>query len=634
MPVAGRGRSRERLDRRARRSRRKRVLLASVLGTSLLLAATVLLLWQSAGYQRALLRQQGQAVLGLEYEFLVLAFGRVHTDLLHLAWERDVYEHANGAGGDPARLKRELELFLALHPDYDEVRIYAPERTLVARAGRGPPGRGKVGSEHPVPKRTPETIPETIVIETKSPDRERFPDQQFPGAALLTPGDVLVSAFRPKPGPNDGMPGPPILGLATLALTSGERPAGYVTLAYRGEGLLRNVSGIGRGFAGEVMIVSSHGEYLRAAPGRQARGGRPGHDEGFRADFPAAWDMLQSRSDGTFSTPEGDFAFQLLSPGQRYAPTGRVRGAHGFAAASGNGFFLVTRVGPEILHQRLYDEGARVLPAMALALLPVLLLAWTWAQASTQRGVQDRRLYDSEHRLRRLSGALLAAQEAERRSISRDLHDELGQQATAIAITLRTTASNLDGVCVPGPDRPNAPLRELRGRLAGAIAGMDTLIETLHALAFQLRPSVLDDLGLRQAVDSLVTELRERTGAQIECTVTGEPRKEAESGTGLSPTASENVYRIVQEALRNAVTHSGARRIRVDLRWGEERIDLAIEDDGRGFDRRRAGFDRLGILGMRERAELLNGTLELETRPGHGTRITVSIPCGQEPHWQ
>jgi two-component system, NarL family, sensor histidine kinase UhpB len=209
---------------------------------------------------------------------------------------------------------------------------------------------------------------------------------------------------------------------------------------------------------------------------------------------------------------------------------------------------------------------------------------------------------------RRTSSAALAAQEEERARIARDLHDEVNQSLTGLLLRLEAA-------------RVKAPV-ELAHELADTKALANQAMEELLMLARQLRPTALDDLGLKAALASHVSEL----GRQ------GKIKTSFEAHGDFSALPSDVqlvVYRVAQEALSNAARHSGADTVRVrllrDRSAGGDRVELTVGDDGSGFT-----FDQaargLGIAGMRERALLVGGDVEVESRPNVGTRVSLRVP--------
>ncbi|MFL5806809.1 MAG: MEDS domain-containing protein [Roseiflexaceae bacterium] len=235
-------------------------------------------------------------------------------------------------------------------------------------------------------------------------------------------------------------------------------------------------------------------------------------------------------------------------------------------------------------------------------------------RAEAERAHLYEQVQASHEQLQILSHQLLQAQEAERRAIARELHDEIGQRLTALGLTL-TTSRQLP------PDQAQA-------RLAEAQSLVRDLIEQVRNLALDLRPAMLDDLGL---LPTLVW-LFERYTTQMNLSVRFEHRGLEEQRFG--PEVETTAYRIVQEALTNVVRHAGAPDVIVRIWADADTLSVVIQDQGRGFDpqaiRTRAS---IGLAGMQERAALLGGELTIESARGAGTRVTVVLPLnGGEPH--
>jgi len=204
---------------------------------------------------------------------------------------------------------------------------------------------------------------------------------------------------------------------------------------------------------------------------------------------------------------------------------------------------------------------------------------------------------------RRSSSAALRAQEEERARVARDLHDQVNQSLTGVLLRLEATRSE-------APPELEAEIEET-SRLTHQ--AMDELL----TVARQLRPTALDDLGLRAAIAGLVEQL-DLPGltATFECD---------DDPAGLDPDVQLVIYRVSQEAIGNAVRHSGAARVEVSLAREGERFALTVADDGSGFtfDQATSG---LGLGGMRERAILVGGEIDIESRPGRGTTVRLLVP--------
>jgi signal transduction histidine kinase len=248
--------------------------------------------------------------------------------------------------------------------------------------------------------------------------------------------------------------------------------------------------------------------------------------------------------------------------------------------------------------------------ALASALLLVVACMIYILRLERQTQVRYVQLARNRHELQRLSSRLVDAQESERRSISRELHDEIGQSLGALLVDLSRLSAS-----VP-PDRPE--VKEQVERMKGVA---ERSVQAVRNIALLLRPSMLDDLGLGPALEWQGREVSRRSDIEVEV--------HAESASAdLPPEYATTIYRLVQEALNNAVRHSGARTAKVELERAGRRVCVRISDDGRGFDPKRTRG--LGILGMEERVKRLGGDFTVLSSPGQGTRIAADLPLPTE----
>ena len=220
---------------------------------------------------------------------------------------------------------------------------------------------------------------------------------------------------------------------------------------------------------------------------------------------------------------------------------------------------------------------------------------------------------DKEQRLRELSGRAVAMQEAERRALSRELHDSAGQALTAIRINLQLLAE-LAG---------NDPAKTMASR---TMELADSTLEEIRRVVDRLAPAVLDDLGLQGAVTRHCDDFSERTGVEIEYDFAELEHPGVDTGVETA------AYRIVQESLTNIARHAEASRVeihlrRVDVGGPADRICIDIIDDGQGFDVDEVrAKGRRGLEGMRERVELIGGSIEIDATPGEGATIHAELP--------
>jgi signal transduction histidine kinase len=219
-----------------------------------------------------------------------------------------------------------------------------------------------------------------------------------------------------------------------------------------------------------------------------------------------------------------------------------------------------------------------------------------------------------QEQLRRLSRQILSAQEEERKEISRELHDVIAQTLTGINVRLAALKKEA-ALNTKGLDRNIARTQRL----------VEKSVDIVHQFARELRPAVLDDLGLIPALHSSLKNFMARTGVRARLT--------AFAGVEQLDTARRTVlFRVAQEALTNVARHAQASGVEVSIQKLPDCISMKIKDDGKSFEVERVlrgkGSKRLGLLGMRERLQMVGGRLDVQSAPGQGTAITAQIPLG------
>ena len=232
------------------------------------------------------------------------------------------------------------------------------------------------------------------------------------------------------------------------------------------------------------------------------------------------------------------------------------------------------------------------------------------------RDITERR--QTEHQLRSLTTQLITAQEEERRRISRELHDDINQRLALLVVEMGRLETNF-----PVPfSAARQDFQSLAQRLAA-------ISDDVRRIAYQFHPSILDDLGLSEALAQLANAFSENTG--IKTIVVQE-----DFGESLPQDISSCLYRIVQESLANVRKHAKASRVELELTCDDQDITLCIHDSGVGFDLERARIDHrgLGLVSMRERVQSVHGRFEIQAEPGQGTRILVQIPLPGAHHEQ
>lgn len=548
----------------------RRGLAASLVGIALVGIVAGLVHRQDLRHREALLLREGSYVVAVERDFLARELGAVQSDLLFLAQQPMLLQLLDGDTSVIPALEREYAGFARTKPLYDQIRFIDDAGLEVVRVNR----RGSA-----------------VEIVAKEGLQAKASRYYFREAITLPPGEIFVSPLDLNVERGEiEQPPSPVIRLVTPVTGRSER-RGLLVLNYAGAKLLRELRGIASTARGDLMLVNQQGQYLQAPDPRREWGWLLGHTASFHSEYPEAWESIRS-AEGSQVQIGGDlFTAQ------------RVPLAAGSAAFE-SAVVIISRIPMREAMNR--NTQWRVVGATLAILIGIIAIAFSWARSTAVRRQHETHVAESEARLRLLSSRLLAAQEEERKSLSRALHDELGQRVTAIALDLKAAIRR----------HPSAP----DPALVRAVSGIEGVLSGLHEVATRIRPSVLDDLGLADALDSLVSEYEERTGIRVEADIGHLPGR-------LSAEAGENLYRIVQEALSNVAAHAGTSFARVKLAADSERVVLTIEDEGRGFDLASLGASsRLGILGMRERVELLGGAFELRSAPARGTRIRVELP--------
>ncbi|MBS0354915.1 MAG: PAS domain S-box protein [Proteobacteria bacterium] len=234
------------------------------------------------------------------------------------------------------------------------------------------------------------------------------------------------------------------------------------------------------------------------------------------------------------------------------------------------------------------------------------------AQPIGARKRVQQELLEARRRSQELSAHLQSVREEERTHIARELHDELGQLLTAIKMDAAWLRARL-------PTDADA----LHGKLAGMTQLIDSTVDWVRRMSSELRPVMLDDLGLRDAVEWFLEGFGHRHG--IDCSFDAAAAEDLQTDKPRATAA----FRIIQECLTNIARHAAASRVLVSLERDTDAIEITVSDNGRGFDPATSGTrSSFGLLGIRERAEALGGSCTIRSAPGQGTTISVCIPLG------
>lgn len=582
---------------------------------------------------------------------------RVQSDALYLANQGAVRQFVGGADARRAEVEAEFAGFVQRKAMYDQIRLLSMEGDETLRVN--------YLAGQPLP-----------VQPSELQDKE---DRYYYREALgLAPGEVFVSDLdlNLEHGQIE-RPLKPVIRFVTPVLSQDGSRRMLLVLNYLGAPLLGDLDATS--VPGMTLLLRSDGHYLRGPNEGDAWGWVLGHERSFARQFPQVWPRLGELTQRCLLDRTGAFAGRVVSLGRTSGAsgTGRASGTGGAGgvgsraepaatsdvaaaeASSGTGesaeqharrdaaswspqsssrssssplsssppstelpgrdAILVLSYLP---HEQVFAGSNQLLKRLlilaGLMLLPLVALARYWAHSSVNRAVQAQRIAESEARLRELSSRLLRIQEDERRAISREIHDELGQQVTAIRLDQKLAERNLD-------------TGRAAGHLERAIAETEQLLQSLHAFATRVRPAVLDDLGLAEAVESHLWDFQKRAGIQVQTRL--ELPEEP-----LPDVIADNVYRLLQESLNNVVKHAQAQQVWVEIIALDEQnrptaesgaeavtLRLCVDDDGRGLPAS-STENRLGIVGMRERVDLLGGTFAVGPRDSGGTRVQVDLP--------
>jgi signal transduction histidine kinase len=547
---------------------RKALLLLVAVGTPLA-GFAIALYWRDLSVERRLRERDSLSLVDLASDTIAREITVVRSDLLLLLHEPLLGDLGRGAGPEERRrIEEKFVAFCTLKRMYDRIRVLDREGREIAAVDyhRGRPA--PVGGED-------------LQIEG---DRE-----SLRRAGALGPDEVHVSGLdlSRRHGRIERPLKPVIRFAAPVFDRDGER-TGVLVLHYLGERLLRALDDAAAGFPGSLLLLGEEGSYLRGPRPEDEWGLALGHGHRFADDHAGAWEEIAGRYRGQLLAGDGLFTFRELKLDLR----------------PGGAIVVVAHVPRDVLRSGTDLWRWRALVTATVGAPALLAAGWYVSYSMHVRREHERRLAESESRLRRLSHELLDAQERERTALSRDLHDDLGQLVTLIALDLERARQ-------AGEANRSASIER-------ALDGTRRVLERLHEIAFRIRPRSLDELGLREAARSFLTEFEESTGIEVAARLSIDVAH-------LPRTVAENAFRILQEGLTNVSKHARTNDVEVDLRTAGDALTLRIADRGVGFDAEHPA-EGLGLLGMRERVELLGGTLDVRSRPGAGTTVEARLP--------
>lgn len=572
------------------------LLLASIIGT---------LYVQHRQREWVLRQEQAQHRLDIVFELISREVKRVRADAMYLANRNAVRRFVAGDSSRADELTHDFIQFVQEKELYDQIR-------LLDLSGR-------------------ETLRVNLAGDSaQAVDQHALQDKAdryyFQEALSLRRGELFVSEFdlNLEHGRIE-RPLKPVIRFVAPVYDESEAVAAFIVLNYLGAELLHEVDD--STIPGDTLLLRRDGHYICGPTQDDQWGWLLGHERTFATQFPHEWSQMDRLPHGLL-TPHGAFAAKTIPLGRLTDHSSDHPAAHGTAAAASNAGNAVQTNGlpreqreansitvVSYLPQRsVFAASNELLERLLIFAGGVFALAIVftraWARATLARQQQAERIAASEERLRELSSRLLRIQEDERRAISREIHDELGQQATAISLDLKLAQRNVES-------------QKAMPHLQRAISENETLLRTLHEFAKRVRPAVLDDLGLKEAIESHVMEFATRTGVHIETRLEFPPPK-------ISDEIADHSFRLVQESLNNVAKHADASKVTVTMAIVGDREDellIAIKDDGCGHAEVDSG-DGLGLIGMQERVDLLSGVLEIQSSQDRGTSVTIRLPLG------
>ncbi len=530
--------------------------------------------------------------LELAYELISRDLERVRSDVLYIANQQSIKKFAEQQSSRDI-IQSEFSSFLSLKQRYVQIRLldlFGQEIVRVDNTDRGV----------------------TVIAQDRLQNKhDRY---YFVESLGLNPGEVFVSEFdlNQEFGAIEE-PLLPVVRFVTPVTDESGTTQYLLIINYLGRSLLKELSSIS--LPGYTLLVRYDGEYLLGPSAEDAWGWLIGHRRTFASQFATAWNRASTSAQSAVLTESGGFAFRPIELQKLVSLHLDHSNQRVFSA--GRELWIVSYLPQDQVFASSRQLLERLVILGGIMMIPLIILTRFWAFASVRRQVQGDQIRMSERKLRELSARLLRIQEEERRTISREIHDQLGQQVTAINLDLKLA------------ERESIP-PEAREHLHRAIEENEQLLGSLHDFATRVRPLLLDDFGLQDAIEQHLSDFQIRTGLHVELT-------SDIAGLSLPAVVNENVFRLIQEALNNVLKHAEATGVQVNLsslttETGVQ-LHLQIIDDGKGASALAeqlevSGNPRLGILGMRERVELLGGELVIMSGEDQGTRIVVIVPLG------
>lgn len=537
---------------------------------------------------------QAEHRLNLAYQIITGDLGRVRSDLLFVANLETVRNLDSNVRATQVAAQNEFVRFLESKKQYQQVRLIDLQGMEVVRVDQTNKGIMVVPQDQ---------------LQNKS---ERYYIRE---SFDLKAGQIFVSNFDLNE--ENGIVERPIVPVVRFVTPISDAQMNIhhlLVFNYLGQPLLNDLAHIS--IPGQTFLCREDGQFLLGPTPDASWGWILGHDINMQSFYPVSWSIRSEIGQTCDLTTEGAFAFRDIGL-QHFGDEST------FFRNRKHWLSIVSHHPRETVFQSSQDSLFRLLVFATVSLIPLLLITRFWAVASVRRQQNIQRIMESEKQLRDLSERLLRIQEDERKYVSREIHDELGQQVTAINLDLKMAVKE-------------ASSEELKSLVKRAISESEQLLESLHHFATRIRPPEIDDLGLVDAIKSLVWEFEQRTrvSTRFESNIENEP---------IASILSINVFRLIQESLNNILKHSDASEASIKIIKNSSieipQLEITVSDDGKGTDylsnaentetssdRSSTSSRRLGILGMKERVQLLNGSIQFSSELGKGTTIFIQLP--------
>jgi signal transduction histidine kinase len=539
--------------------------------------------------QRELALEEGTHHVRREANGLKAEIAGIAKDLQFLISQETVISRAEGHESRQASVEQLFKSFSEAQGRYDQIRILSLTGQELTRVDLVD-GQG-------------------IIRERKQLQNKSHRDY-FLNSLSLKPYELYVSPLDLNVEHGEiEQPLKPMIRFVTPIVNVAQQSIGLLVLNFRAGEILERIRDRNRLMRGALWLVDINGNYLLAPDRDSEWGWLLGHSRNFSTDFPSAWKVICPTHSVIFEASDFQFTTERLdfeSGTAELSVKDNVDAPQLINTISASPIYLISAMSTADVLAPASRTLQRLMLFDMITLGLSIAICLFGAHTIEARIIRTAEIMTSEFQLRELSQKLLTVQESERRKLSRQLHDDLGQIATAIQLDIRSTLKT------QLPDNAEKNLKR-------ASHEVEILLQQMQAVATGIRPTVLDDLGLVEALKTHIKLYEERSQVCVDL--------KCDDDLKFSPQLEETLFRIVQEGLSNVAEHAQTDRTEVRLRVQKDEVLLEIQDWGCGIPRSVLNNTaRLGLLGIRERIRLQGGQFELTTRKNHGTRWSIRLP--------